>query len=199
MLRPLIVALLLALVLGAGGAGARTGGGAEEAYVAVTGEDVVVSVMLDTGEVTSRIAVPRGPREVAIGSQRRFLLVSSPPAGKVTLIDSFQHRVVEMFGGFGSPRGIEIVGRYAYVADAARGEIVVLDLEKRKRVGRVAVGPRPQHLAIGDAGWSATALDIPSSRFSTCLVRPSRGSWASCRLAAPRATSRGNRTARTRT
>jgi hypothetical protein len=150
-LRPLI-AMLLALALGAGGASARTEGGAEEAYVAVTGENVVVSVMLDAGEVTSRIAVPRGPRDVAIGSQGRFLLVSSPPAGKVTLIDSFRHRVVKTFGGFGSPRGIEIVGRYAYVADAARGEVVVLDLERRKRVGRVAVGPGPRHLAIGDHG-----------------------------------------------
>jgi DNA-binding beta-propeller fold protein YncE len=160
-LRPLIVAAALALALGAGGASARPGGGAEEAFVTVEDESLVVSVMLDTGEVSARIAVPRGPRDVAIRGDRRFLLVSSPPAGKVTLIDSFRHHVVETFGGFGSPRGIEIAGRYAYVADEARGEIVVLDLEKRKRVGRVAVGPRPQHLAIGDRGLVSHAPEHP--------------------------------------
>ena len=139
--------------------------------------------MLDTGKLSSRIAVPRGPREVAIGSQRRFLLVSSPPAGKVTLIDSFRHRVVKTFGGFGSPRGIEIVGRYAYVADATRGEVVVLDLERRKRVGRVKVGPRPYDVAVGDVGLvthgpgrqDLTVLDISRRAAPRLIGRLSAG------------------------
>lgn len=149
MLRALIL-VLLALSLSVGGASARTVGGAEEAYVAVEDDDLVVSVMLDTGEISARIPVPRGPRHVAVGSDRRTVLVSSPSAGQVTAIDSFRHRVVESYGGFGSPRGIAIVGRYAYVADAERGEIVVVDLDPERSgiVGRVRVGGRPHTIAV---------------------------------------------------
>jgi DNA-binding beta-propeller fold protein YncE len=160
--------VLLALAVSAGGAAARPAGGAEEAYVAVEDEDLVVSVMLDAGEITSRIRVPR-PRHVAVGSERRLVLVSSPRAGRVTAIDSFRHRKLGSFGGLGSPRGIAIVGRYAYVADAARGEIVVLDLdlESWRIVGRVPVGGRPHDVAVGEVGLVAhergrrlTLLDV---------------------------------------
>jgi DNA-binding beta-propeller fold protein YncE len=154
-LRALIL-VLLALALSSGGASARSSGGAEEAYVAVEDDDLVVSVMLDTGEVTSRISV-RGARHVAVGTERRLVLVSSPSAGRVTAIDSFRHRKIGSFGGLGSPRGIEIVGRYAYVADATRGEIVVLDLdlESWRIVGRVQVGGRPHDVAVGQVGLVA--------------------------------------------
>jgi DNA-binding beta-propeller fold protein YncE len=160
--------VLLALALSSGGASARSSGGAEEAYVAVEEDDLVVSVMLDTGEVTSRISVPPGPRHVAIGSDRRLVLVSSPPAGRVTVIDSFRHRVIETFEGFGSPRGIEIDGRYAYVADAERGEIVVLDLdlEASKIVGRVRVGAEPHDVSAGGVGLVTHG---PSGRRLTVL------------------------------
>lgn len=169
MLRALIL-VVLALAFSSGGASARSSGGAEEAYVAIEDDDLVVSVMLDTGEVTSRISVPRGPRYVAVGPDRRLVLVSSPSAGRVTAIDSFRHRKIGSFGGLGSPRGIEIVGRYAYVADAARGEIVVLDLdlEAWRIVGRVQVGGRPHDVAVGQVGlvaheWGGgrlTVLDV---------------------------------------
>jgi DNA-binding beta-propeller fold protein YncE len=167
-LRTLIL-VSAALALSAAGASALPSGGAEEAYVAVEDADLVVSVMLDTGEVTSRISVPRGPRDVAVGPERRLVLVSSPPAGRVTAIDSFRHRKIGSFGGLGSPRGIEIVGRYAYVADADRGEIVVLDLdlEAWRVVGRVHIGGRPHDVAVGKVGLVAhegggrlTVLDV---------------------------------------
>jgi DNA-binding beta-propeller fold protein YncE len=154
-LRALTLALAV-LAATAGGASARAGGGTEEAYVAVEDEGLVVSVMLDTGEVTSRISVA-SPRHVAVGSERRLVLVSSPSAGRVTAIDSFRHRKVGSFTGLGSPEGIEIVGRYAYVADAERGEIVVLDLdlETWRIAGRVRVGGRPFDIAVGEVGLVA--------------------------------------------
>jgi DNA-binding beta-propeller fold protein YncE len=159
--------VLLTLAVSAGGAAARPAGGAEEAYVAVEDDDLVVSVMLDAGEVTSRIRVP-GPRHVAVGTERRLVLVSSPRAGLVTAIDSFRHRKIGSFGGLGSPRGIEIVGRYAYVADAARGEIVVLDLdlESWRIVARIPVGGRPHDVAVGEVGLVAHG---PGARRLTVL------------------------------
>jgi DNA-binding beta-propeller fold protein YncE len=155
-----LIAALAALALMPGGASALPSGGAEEAYVAIEEADLVVSVMLDAGEITSRIRVP-DPRYVAVGTERRLILVSSPRAGRVTAIDSFRRRKIGSFGGLGSPRGVAIVGRYAYVADAARGELVVLDLdlESWRIAGRVHVGGRPHDVAVGKLGVIADERD----------------------------------------
>ena len=43
-------------------------------------------------------------------------------------------------------------GRYAFVTDAAQGEIVVLDVLRGTVVGRVEVGARARHVSIDPAG-----------------------------------------------
>jgi len=152
-LRALIL-VALALALGAGGTSARTSGGAEEAYVAVEDEDEVVAVMLDTGAVSARIRVATGPHNVAVTRDRRFLLVTSPPAGKVTLIDAFTHRVAKVFAGLRYPHDVEVShdGRHAYVTEERAGRIAVLDLARRRLVRRIAVGPSPHDLAVSPSG-----------------------------------------------
>jgi DNA-binding beta-propeller fold protein YncE len=151
-LRALIL-VLVACAAGAGDAPAGTAGGAEEAYVAVGDENLVVAVLLDAGKVTARIRVPRGPRSVTVTGDARFILVTSPAAGKVTMIDAFTHRVIKIFGGFGRPHDVEIAGRYAYVTDEARGQLAVLDVKARRLVSKVAIGARPNALAVGDFAW----------------------------------------------
>jgi DNA-binding beta-propeller fold protein YncE len=141
---------VLALALTATGASAHRSGGAEEAYVALEDEDVVAAVSLDTGVVSARIRVPDGPHNVTVTGDGRFVLVTSPPAGRVTLIDGFRHRVVKTFAGFGYPHDVEVEGRYAYVTDEERGHLVQLDVRARRVVGRFDVGPRPHDVAVGD-------------------------------------------------
>jgi len=145
-----LILVALTLALGVGGASARIVGGAEEAYVAVEDDDVVVAVMLDSGQVTARIRVPNGPHNVTVTGDGRFVLVTSPPAGKMTMIDAFAHRVVKIFGSFDSPHDVEVEGRYAYVTDEARDQLVVLDLPARQVIARVAVGQGPHDVAVGD-------------------------------------------------
>ncbi len=132
----------------------------------------MVAVMLDSGQVTARIRVPDGPHNVTVTGDGRYILVTSPPAGRVTLIDAFAHRVVKIFGGFGSPHDVEVEARYAYVTDEARGRLVVIDLPSRQVVARVAVGPRPHDVAVGDFAWVThgprdrflTGIDLSSPR-----------------------------------
>lgn len=176
----------LALGLGTGGASAGTDGGAEEAYVAVQAEGLVVAVLLDAGKVTARIRVPRGPRNVTVTGDGRFILVTSPPAGKVTMIDAFTHRVVKVFGGFGRPHDVAIAGRYAYVTDEARGQLAVLDLKARQLMAKVAVGARPNALAVGDFAWVThgphsnllTGVDLSDPRHPTVFDRFNAGGLA---------------------
>ena len=97
----------------------------------------------------ARIRAPAGPHNVT-SYAARFVLVTSPPSGAVTLVDAFSRRIVKVWRGFGSPHDVEVEGGYAYVTDEARGQLAVIDLAARKVVARVAVGPRPHDVAVGD-------------------------------------------------
>jgi YVTN family beta-propeller protein len=148
-LRALIVSAL-ALALCAGDASARAGGGTPAAFVSLERSSQVVGVDLTTGRVVARIRVPAGPRDVA-AYQARYLLVTSPRARAVTLVDTFRERVLKVWRGFGRPAAIATDGAYAYVADVARSELVLIDLATRKVIGRVAVQPQPHDVALSDA------------------------------------------------
>lgn len=149
MLRTLILAALL-LALGAGAAPAREAGGTPVAFVAVERASLLVAVDLTTKRVVDRIAVPTGPRSVTTTGDLRYVLVTSPPAGKVTLVDSFTGRVVKVFRGFGRPFDVAVEGEYAYVTDARRNQLVVLDLVQRGIASRIRVPSRSHSVAAGD-------------------------------------------------
>lgn len=150
MLRALIAGLLaFALTVAAGGAAAGTRGGTPVAFVSVERASQLVGVDLTTGRVIARIRVPAGPRAVT-AHWPRHVLVTSPPAGAVTLVDTFTRRVVKTWRGFGHPADVEVESGYAYVTDMRRGQLVVIDLAARAIVGRAPVSPRPRSAAAGD-------------------------------------------------
>ena len=153
MLRPLILAAT-AVLLVAGGAGARPAGGTPVAFVAVAERDEVVAVDLSTSRVVGRIAVPRGPAAVAwfqdTWRARPYVLVTSPPAGAVTLIDAVSRRVVHVWRGLGSPRDVTVDGQRAYVTDGRGGRLLVIAPRTRRLVGQVRVGAGAAGVAVSD-------------------------------------------------
>jgi hypothetical protein len=146
-LRSLILAAVVAVP--ASGAAASPRGGTPAVFVSAERASQLVGVNLDTGRVIARIRVPAGPHNVT-SYLARYVLLTSPPAGAVTLVDAFSRRVVKVWWGFGSPHDIEVEGRYAYVTDEARGQLVVINLVARKIAARVDVGRRPHDVAVGD-------------------------------------------------
>jgi hypothetical protein len=131
------------------------------AFVSVTGASQVVGIDLDTRRVVAHISVPSGPAQIASSNDLRQLLVVSPQAGKVTLINAITRKVVNVFSGFGRPTGVafgpgmDSVGHswYAYVTDEQRGQLVVIDLRRLAVVSRVAVGRSPMSIVVGDLIW----------------------------------------------
>jgi DNA-binding beta-propeller fold protein YncE len=143
----LVVALLLTLVPAASGAGS---GGTAVAFVAAEDDDRLVAVDLTSGRVLARIPVPDGPHNVTTDGGLRWVLVTSPPAGAVTLVDALSRKVVRVFRGFGYPHDVEVAAGRAYVTDEGRGEVVVIGLRRRKILAQLPVGPQPHDLAVGD-------------------------------------------------
>jgi len=144
-----LIAAALACALCAGGASARTDGGTPAVFVSVERSSKLAGVDLTTGDIVARIQVPAGPRDVT-SYGARYVLVTSPRAGAVTLVDSFQERVLKVWQGFGRPRSVATNGAYAYVTDAARSELVIIDLATRRIISRVKVRPQPLDVAVGD-------------------------------------------------
>lgn len=79
----------------------------------------------------------------------------------MTLVDSFEQRVLKVWRGFGRPRSVATNGAYAYVTDVARSELVIIDLATRQVTGRVAVRPQPQDVAVGDVALITHASASP--------------------------------------
>jgi DNA-binding beta-propeller fold protein YncE len=138
-----------ALLVAPGGASA---GGTPVAFVSAEHAAELVAVDLTTKRVIDRIPVPRGPHNVAsaVVGLRPYVLVTSPPAGTVTLVDAVSRRIVKIFRGFGSPHDVEVEGTRAYVTDEARGELVVIGLRSRRVLARIDVGAGPHDVAVAD-------------------------------------------------
>ena len=167
-----VVFAAAALVAG-GGASARVAGGSELAFVAAEDDGRLVALHLeDAPGVAARLRVPRGPHNVAVSRDGRWVLVTSPPAGRVSLVDAHAVRVVDVFAGFRYPHDVEFShdGRYAYVTEERGARVAVLDLSTRRVARRVAVPAGPHDLAVrpdgrrvwvthGQRGTSPTILD----------------------------------------
>jgi DNA-binding beta-propeller fold protein YncE len=148
----LLLVVVAAVLVSVGGSYGVPAGGSPVAFVAVAGSSQLVAVDLTSRRVVGRVGVPRGPLAVAsvVVGFRPYVLVTSPPAGAVTLVDAVSRRVVKVFGGFGSPSAVEIQGSRAYVTDEARGQLVVIGLRSRRVLARVDVGARAHDVAVGD-------------------------------------------------
>jgi DNA-binding beta-propeller fold protein YncE len=148
-----LLALTLPL-LAPGAASPRASGGGERIFVAAEDDGRLVAVDPETRQIIARLRVPRGPHNVALAPGVRLLLVTSPPARRVTLLESHGPRVLKVFAGFASPHDVEFSrdGRFAYVTEEQGDRVAVLSVARRRVVHRVVVGARPHDLAVGRGG-----------------------------------------------
>jgi DNA-binding beta-propeller fold protein YncE len=117
-------------------------------------ESQLVVVDLESGRVRGHVATPRFPRSIETVGAAAVVAHSDADVGLVTVVDGRTLSVVHVLRGFGEPRytAAHPDGRHAYVSDAARGEIVVVDVVRGVRVGRLAVGPAARHVTIDARG-----------------------------------------------
>lgn len=148
----------------------------EVALVTADEEARLVAVDLATGRIRRYISTLPQPRSIeTVGGTA---VVAHSERGAITLVRGKTLEVARVLGGFGEPRYTvgHPDGRHAYVTDAERGEVVVLDVMRGRVVGRVHVGHLARHIAIDPSArrlWVAlgtTARDIAI----VGIVRPDR-------------------------
>jgi hypothetical protein len=124
----------------------------ELALVTADEEARLVAVDLATGQVRRHVPTLAKPRSIeTVGA---LAVVAHSELGVVTLVHAATLEVAHVLRGFGEPRYTagHPDGRHAYVTDAKRGEVVVLDVVRGRVVGREAVGRLARHIGIDRAG-----------------------------------------------
>ena len=125
-------------------------GGVPLALVTADRESRLVVLELSSRRVREHVPTPASPR--SIESYGETAVVAHSELGLVSLVRRL--RVVDVVRGFEEPRytAWHPNGRHAYVTDAARGEVVALDVVRGRVTGRARVGARARHIAISPDG-----------------------------------------------
>jgi DNA-binding beta-propeller fold protein YncE len=127
-------------------------GGVPAALVTADTQARVAAVELTTGKILRSIPTLAGPRSVE--SVAGDALVCHTAHGAVSLIEGATLRVRRVLRGFAEPRytAAHPGGRYAFVTDSRRFEVVAVDVVKGRIVARTDVGGPARHLSISSDG-----------------------------------------------
>jgi DNA-binding beta-propeller fold protein YncE len=125
-------------------------GGVPLALVTADRESRLVVLELSGGHVRAYIPTLASPR--SIESVGETAVVAHSEGSAVSLVRRL--KVLDVVHGFEEPRYTagHPDGRHAYVTDAARGEVVALDVVRGRITGRGHVGSRARHLSISPNG-----------------------------------------------
>jgi DNA-binding beta-propeller fold protein YncE len=146
--------LVAALALATSASAGQTGGTAV-ALVTAEQQNELIAVELSSGKVLRRVSLPADPQNVAaLTGRARTAVVVSTRTGAVTLLDGRTLKVRKVLGGFAAPHLVAIspFGKWAYVTDDPRGELVVIALGAKRVVNRLFVGTGAHHLSISPGG-----------------------------------------------
>jgi DNA-binding beta-propeller fold protein YncE len=157
--RGFLASLAAPLALGAVPAAlARRLGGTAVALVTADTEARVVAVEVATRRVLRSIPTPPRPRSIEALSGLSTALVAHSEEGAVSLLDGRRVRLV--LEGLDEPRytAVHPLGRLAYVTDSGRGELVAIDLVRRRIVARLGLDGPARHVGVSPDGarlWTA--------------------------------------------
>jgi hypothetical protein len=118
-----------------------------------------------SARIRARVGTLEEPRSIEAAG--RQAVVAHTSSGALTLLEGPPVRVRRVLRGLGEPRYTAVApdGIHAYVTDSARGELIVLDLERGRIVGGGEVGALARHVTIAPNGrtlWVALGSKAPA-------------------------------------
>jgi DNA-binding beta-propeller fold protein YncE len=157
---------------------AASRGGNPLALVTADDADRVLVVQLSDMRTVGSLTVPRGPHGIEAVDLLRAALVLSEASGTITVLDATAPKVRRVLEGFAGPRYAagDPRGRYAYVSDDKAGQVIAIDVQRARVIGRVEVGSGARHISISrDGTLVVTSLGTKAPRLALVDVsRPQR-------------------------
>ena len=134
-------------------AGDALAGAAPLALVTADTQAHVAVVDPSSGRILRRIRTLPGPRSIET-VDGRVAVAAHTTRGALSLVDARTLRVREVLHGFWEPRytAAHPGGRFAFVTDSGRGEVVAVDVVRGVVVGRVGVGGPARHVSLDRRG-----------------------------------------------
>ena len=139
-------------------------------------ESHIVVVDAGTGAIVRRIPTRAYPRSIeTVGGSA---VVCHSELGLVSVLDTSSLTVRHVLAGFAEPRYVAAHpdGRHAYVTDAKRGDVALVDTHAGRVLAREPAGPLARHISIDvDAGRLGVALGSKAREvavFQLAGVRP---------------------------
>jgi DNA-binding beta-propeller fold protein YncE len=152
-MRKLVALAAIVFVLLPPASGAARFGGQPVALVTAETANEVLAVSLGKygGHILRRVHLDH-PLMIASATDGPAVVVN--PRGTVTLLAWHTLQTIKTFHGFRAPKVAEVTpnGRLAYVTDERTGDLTVIDLQRRRIVGRVFVGLRAHHFGLSPDG-----------------------------------------------
>jgi DNA-binding beta-propeller fold protein YncE len=161
----------------------RRDGASYRAFVALEDEGRVAVLEGPPWRVVHRIRVPSGPHNVTADPAGRYVAVSSPPTGQVTILDARGRVIASPSAGAGSHDvAFSPSGGKLWVSAEDSGEIVELEVPSGRVLGSRGTSGPPHDLAVSPAGgelWvtidGSSAVEVRSADSGELLARPTLG------------------------
>jgi DNA-binding beta-propeller fold protein YncE len=146
-----VATVVFVLLLPARGAAMSSGRPVALVTAETANEVLAVSLGKYGGHILRRVHLV-DPLMIASARHGPAVVVST--RGAVTLLAWQSLRAIKTFHGFSTPEVSAVTpnGRLAYVTDGRTGDLTVIDLHRRRIVGRVFVGAGAHHLGISPDG-----------------------------------------------
>src|SRR5437588_10881900 len=143
----IVFRLLLGLAVSALAAGQAA---AFMAYVANEKSNTVSVIDTNKWEVVRTIKVGQRPRGIAFTKDQKYVLVAVGDDDTIQMIDTKTNEVVDTLPSGPDPELFiqDLAGKILYVANENDNTVTIIDIEKRARLGEVAVRVQPEGMAL---------------------------------------------------
>lgn len=118
----------------------------EFVFVTVTMKNFVAVVDASTGQVKTKISMPKPYYPLVVPEQNR-LYVTSKSTGSVRVIDLSTHDVVETIPVGKAPSHLARVRNRLWVTNAQSGDVSVIDTRENREIRRIPSGSDPHGIA----------------------------------------------------
>ena len=124
------------------------------AYITMQGEDKIIIMNMNTFDETGEIAVSKGPHNLDITPDGKYLFVANAGSSDVAIIDIAKKQVIKKIPVSTGHHGIDVSpdGKMVYVSGIGSDKVNVIDPVKLELVKQIDVGNGPHGIRTNPDG-----------------------------------------------